>query len=105
MTHMAACCLAWFSGILTAREMESVGMSAAFCTTVAFVPQLARVWKRKSAQDISLGMFLLFSTGELLWLFYGILIGSLPVEAANAVTLVLALAILLLKLRYDRAAK
>jgi MtN3 and saliva related transmembrane protein len=80
---------------------EIIGTVAAICTTIAFVPQLARVWRRKSAADISLGMFLCFSFGVLLWLIYGIRIHSRPVIEANAATLVLSLAILLLKLRYD----
>ena len=81
---------------------EGIGNTAAVCTTVSFVPQLIRVWRRKSADDISLIMFLLFSTGVALWLVYGLLIGSFPIAAANTVTLALALAILVLKLIYDR---
>jgi len=79
---------------------ESVGSVAAVCTTSAFLPQLIRVWRRKSAEDISLSMFLLFSTGVGLWLVYGLRIDSFPIIAANAVTLALAVAILVLKLRY-----
>jgi MtN3 and saliva related transmembrane protein len=78
-----------------------VGAAAAICTTISFVPQLVRVWRRKSARDISLGMFLLFSVGILLWLIYGVLLHSLPMMAANTATLALALAILGLKLHYD----
>ena len=75
---------------------ESVGSLAAVCTTIAFLPQLIRVWRRKSAEDISLSMFLLFSTGVGLWLVYGLRIDSFPIIAAKA----LAVAILVLKLRY-----
>lgn len=78
------------------------GSIAAFCTTIAFVPQLVRVYRLKSARDISLSMFLVFSLGELLWLIYGLFIHSMPVILANAVTLALALAILWLKLHHDR---
>ena len=60
------------------------------------------MWRRKSARDISLSMFLIFSFGLTCWLVYGLGIGSLPVIAANALTLALSLAILALKLRYDR---
>jgi MtN3 and saliva related transmembrane protein len=83
-------------------SMNAVGSVAAVCTTASFVPQLMRVWQRKSARDISLSMFLLFSLGVACWLVYGIGIRSGPVIAANAMTLVLALAILALKVRYDR---
>jgi MtN3 and saliva related transmembrane protein len=82
-------------------SMNSVGSVAACCTTLSFLPQLIRVWQRKSASDISLTMFLLFSFGVACWLIYGLGIRSAPVAAANAITLALALAILVLKLRYD----
>jgi MtN3 and saliva related transmembrane protein len=81
---------------------EMIGTVAAVCTTISFAPQLVRVLRRKSADDISLGMFLFFSLGVFLWLIYGIRIHSLPVMEANAITLVLSVAILILKLHYDR---
>lgn len=87
----------------TLWTVNLIGSFAAVCTTIAFVPQLARVYRRKTARDISLAMFLVFSVGELLWLLYGVFIHSMPVILANAVTLALALAILSLKLHYDRA--
>lgn len=87
---------------ITSRwALEWIGSIAAFCTTISFVPQLICVWQRKSARDISLTMFLLFSFGVACWLVYGIGLGSGPIIAANAITLGLALAILLLKIRYD----
>ena len=89
---------------LGAARSEQLGYVAAFCTTVAFVPQLVRVLRRRSARDVSLPTFALFSIGVLLWLVYGIDIGSKPVIASNSVTLVLSVSILVLKLRYDRHA-
>jgi len=84
--------------------LDGIGSAAAVCTTLSFLPQLVRVWRRKSASDISLTMFLLFNLGLALWLAYGIGIGSFPIVAANAVTLALALAILALKIHYGRRA-
>ena len=79
-----------------------VGLLAAVCTAVSFVPQLVRVWRLRSAREISLVMFLVFSLGVSLWLVYGILLHSLPIILANATSLALSLAILVLKLRFDR---
>ncbi len=84
--------------------IEDIGFAAAFCTTVAFVPQLVRVLRLRSARDISLPTFLLFSIGVFLWLIYGIYIHSKPVIASNSLTLILSMSILILKLRYDRTA-
>jgi MtN3 and saliva related transmembrane protein len=82
--------------------MERIGFIAATCTTAAFVPQLVRVVRLKSAREISLPTFLLFSVGVFLWLVYGINTGSRPIIASNAITLFLSLSILCLKLKYDR---
>lgn len=82
--------------------LDSFGSMAGLCTTVSLLPQLIRIWRRKSASDVSLAMFLLFSFGVACWLVYGLGIGSIPVMAANATTLTLATIIIVLKLRYDR---
>ncbi len=82
--------------------VELTGFCAAFCTTISFVPQLVRILKLRSAHEISLGMFSLFSLGVFLWLLYGIWIASKPVIASNGITLVLSVSILILKLHYDR---
>ncbi|WP_184197826.1 SemiSWEET family sugar transporter [Chitinimonas taiwanensis] len=79
-----------------------IGMLAGFCTTAAFLPQVIRVWRTRRADDISLGMYLLFVSGTVLWLIYGLLIGSLPVVLYNIITSLLAGAVLLLKLYFER---
>ena len=85
--------------------VELLGFVAAFCTTAAFVPQLVRVLRLRSARDVSLPTFVMFSVGVFLWLLYGFYIGSKPVIACNGVTLVLSVSILSMKLRYGRDAK
>ncbi len=80
--------------------LDALGLVAGALTTAAFVPQVVRVWRTRSTRDISLAMFLLLSVGLILWLIYGLCIGSTPVIAANAVTLVLALTILVAKVRF-----
>jgi len=80
-----------------------IGSIAAVCTTGAFVPQVIRVWRLKSAKEISLTTFVAFSLGTFVWLIYGLLIDSVPVILANAATLALSLAMVAMKLNYDRA--
>ena len=77
-----------------------IGLFAGTLTTIAFLPQLTKTWRSKSAKDVSLGMFLIFCSGVLLWLVYGVLINAVPIILANAVTLILSGAILVLKLKY-----
>jgi MtN3 and saliva related transmembrane protein len=80
--------------------VEVVGSVAAFFTTIAFVPQVIQTWKSQHARDLSLGMFSMFTLGVLLWLVYGLLIGSWPIIIANIITAGLAGTILYFKLRF-----
>lgn len=77
-----------------------LGMIAGTLTTIAFLPQLFKVWRSKSAKDISMTWLITFSGGVLLWLIYGLLLGQLPIVLANAVTLGLTWVILGFKLKY-----
>jgi MtN3 and saliva related transmembrane protein len=88
--------------MISRMEVDVIGYAAATMTTVSFVPQLLRVIRLRSARDISLGMFLIFSAGTLAWGVYGLLVHSAPVCVANALTFALSVSILLLKLRFDR---
>ena len=78
----------------------ALGLLAATLTTIAFIPQVTKIWKSKSAKDVSLGMFIVFCTGVALWLAYGVLLGEMPIIIANTITLLLGLAILGMKLKY-----
>ena len=77
-----------------------IGISAACLTTAAFLPQVVKAHTSKHTKDLSLAMFLLLSTGLVLWTVYGIALHSVPVIAANTVTLVLAVYIIYLKIKY-----
>jgi len=76
------------------------GTLAGGLTTIAFIPQVVKTWKTRSAEDISLFMFLLFSCGVLLWLIYGVLLHALPIILANGITLALSTSILAMKVRF-----
>ena len=78
-----------------------IGFFSGFCTTVAFVPQAYKVWKTKSAKDISLWMFLIFTTGVASWLVYGVLTNNLPIIFANIATLFLVFLILVAKIKFN----
>lgn len=77
-----------------------VGLIAAVFTTVALFPQLVRVWKTKSTKDISIGMFVFYAVGVLLWFFYGVFISDLPIILANSIAFVQALVILGFKAKF-----
>lgn len=80
--------------------IQLIGIVAGICTTLAFLPQVMKTWKTKSAKDLSLGMFSIFSLGVALWVYYGILIKDVPIILANGLTLILAGSLLYFKVVY-----
>ena len=79
---------------------DLIGYIAASLTTLSFLPQALHTFRTRDVSGISLGMYSLFTAGVALWLVYGVLLWAWPLMVANAVTLALALAILVMKLRY-----
>jgi MtN3 and saliva related transmembrane protein len=77
-----------------------IGLVAGFLTTFSFVPQIAKIVKTRSAEDVSRRMFLAIASGVALWLAYGIMLKQWPIIVWNSVSLVLAITILVLKHRY-----
>lgn len=76
-----------------------MGYLAAVLTTIAFLPQVVLAWRSDDLSSVSLPMYLFFVTGVTLWLFFGILTDTMPIIVANAITLLLAGSVLVLKIR------
>lgn len=79
-----------------------LGLTAGTLTTLAYLPQLFKTWKSKSADDISWIMLITLCIGIVLWLVYGTYVHDVPVIAANLTTLFFTSLILTLKIRYRR---
>lgn len=77
-----------------------LGLAAAFCTTISFLPQAIKTIRTRDTSGISLSMYTVFTLGTLLWLLYGLFSSNLPVGVANGITLVFASIILVYKIRY-----
>jgi MtN3 and saliva related transmembrane protein len=82
------------------NTIQLLGLAAGGCTTIAFLPQVLKTWKDRSAKGLSLSMFSIFCVGVALWLVYGFMVNDIPVIAANAITLMLASTLLFFKLRF-----
>ncbi len=74
-------------------------MAAGALTTIAYLPQVIKVWKTRSTHDISAGMFITLCLGLVMWTFYGFSINSTPVIIANIISFVLAFTVLVFKIR------
>ena len=81
---------------------DLIGYAAASLTTCSFIPQAWHTFRTRDVSGISLGMYSVFTLGVFFWLLYGLQLGAWPVVAANAITLALACAILVMKLRFSR---
>jgi len=84
----------------TPALLDIIGYCAAILTTASFVPQVWHTYRTRDVSGISLGMYGSFTVGVSGWLVYGLLLQAWPIVIANLITLMLALAILLMKLRY-----
>jgi MtN3 and saliva related transmembrane protein len=81
---------------------EILGLVGGFFTTFAVVPQIMRVYKLKSAREISILYNTMMLLGILIWLAYGIILDLVPIIIWNIIGAVLILLLLLSKLRYGR---
>jgi len=76
------------------------GTIAGVLSVAAFVPQAWRIFRRKSAGDVSLAMYLALIAASLLWMFYAWALGSMPLLLTNLVIAVIAVLIAVLKVRH-----
>ena len=81
-------------------SIEWIGFLAAILTTGAYIPQVIKIWKTRTADGVSLSMYWVMLTGVSLWGIYGILIESYPIILANVITLILLVTIIIFKLKH-----
>ena len=81
--------------------IDAIGSVAAVLTTASFIPQAWHSFKTRDVSGVSLGMYSVFTLGVALWLLYGVLLQSWPLMISNSITLLLAAAILGMKLRFS----
>ena len=78
---------------------EAIGLVGACLTTFSFLPQAIRIWRTRSARDVSLVMYVMMTSGSVMWLIYGLLLGSPSLIFSNGVGVVMTGSVLALKLR------
>lgn len=81
---------------------DYIGAIAGVLTTISFIPQVVKIWRTRSARDISYAMYACFIGGVGLWLCYGILIDALPIVLNNAIVLILAILVIVFKYRAEK---
>lgn len=80
--------------------VNTIGTVAGLVSMASFTPQLIKIVRERRAEGVSLRTYLITVTGFVLWIGYGVLLGSWPVAISNTVNVLLSGAILILKWRY-----
>ena len=75
-------------------QIEIIGLTAAVFTTIAFIPQVLKIWKKRDASGVSVTMYVIMFIGICIWLYYGIMIDSVAVITANLVSGILQMFII-----------
>ncbi|KAF0196130.1 MAG: hypothetical protein FD166_2615 [Bacteroidetes bacterium] len=81
-------------------NIEIIGITAGILSCITFMPQVVKTWRLKSARDISPVMFVVAMVSTLLWLVYGILIGSFSMIFTNVIVFLLSGVMLVLYFRF-----
>jgi MtN3 and saliva related transmembrane protein len=82
------------------QTSQMLGFAAGMITTIALLPQALKIVMTRQTRDISLLWAISMNIGLLLWLLYGIEKNDPPMIAANSISLLLLLVILICKLRF-----
>lgn len=83
-------------------EWKIVGIMAAVCTTIGFIPQIVKGIQTKRLDDVSPAMYILLMFGVSLWISYGIHLGDMIIIVANSVAASFSALILILRYKYIR---
>lgn len=83
--------------------VPAIGFAAATLTSLAFLPQILKAWRSRSAGDLSTSMLVAQGLGVALWIVYGVAIAAWPLIVANTVTLTMTVLLLVLKRLYAPA--
>ncbi len=83
-------------------EWKIVGILAAVCTTIGFIPQIIRGIRTKRLDDVSPVMYILLMIGVSLWISYGVHLGDVIIIAANSAAASFSALILILRYKYTR---
>lgn len=81
---------------------DIVGYLGGIFSSVSFLPQVIKLYKTKSAEDLSMMSLVLLATNVTLWLVYGIMIGSMPIKLTNGIVLAMILAMVYFKIAYSK---
>ncbi len=82
--------------------IKILGLLAGACTSSALIPQVVTTYKKKKASDVSIFMFIVMLTGNVLWVFYGFIKTDWAIIITNLFTVALNIIMLVFKVKYKK---
>lgn len=82
--------------------IEASGHIGSILSSITFVPQVYKVWKTRSANDLSLTMMLIVFLSTVIWLVYGVGNRLMPVIICNGIICFLSLMLIYFKWRFKK---
>ena len=82
--------------------VELAGHAGSFLSSVTFIPQVYKVWKSKSADDLSIYMLFIIFLSTIVWIIYGVNLSLAPVYICNSIIGTLSLMLIYFKFRYKK---
>ena len=82
--------------------VELAGHTGSFLSSVTFIPQVYKVWKSKSAEDLSIYMLFIIFSSTIVWIIYGVNLSLAPVYICNGIICTLSLVLIYFKFSYKK---
>jgi len=82
--------------------VQFVGTVASIASAVTFLPQVIKIYRTRSAKDLSAMTLLFLFVNVSLWLTYGILINDYPIMATNGIVLSMIIAMIYFKYKFKQ---
>ena len=77
-----------------------IGITAGILTAVSMLPQVIKIMKEKKAENVSLLMLIVLILGLVMWTWYGLKKGDIPIVATNCFSLMLNFILIFLRIKY-----
>lgn len=81
-------------------NVEIIGFVAGILVAISILPQVVKSWKTRSTKDVALAWSIINLTGQILWIVYGVYIGSASLVIMSSIALVMNIFMVTLKLKF-----
>ena len=80
-----------------------IGTAGGIVSSITFLPQVIKIWKTKSAKDLSMMTLFFLILNVSLWLTYGVMRTDYPLMITNGIVLCMILCMVYFKIKYKES--